>query len=78
MPVGELSYSSRYHAAEEQVDELLIANMISVINNPNLAKMLDDQELKTILSVIKNHVVLKSEIALNKQNRYLDNNDRSR
>ena len=28
---------------------------------------------KTILSVIKNHVVLKSEIALNKQNRYLDN-----
>ena len=60
------------------VDELMISNMLGFLNNPNLAKMLDDEELKSILSVIKNHVVLKTELALKVQQEYLDSNGRSR
>ena len=77
-------FGTNYHqgiqsdAVNNQADELMIANMISVLNNPHLLQMLDDEELKTILQTVKNHVVLKSKEALKWQDKYMDNNGRSR
>ena len=69
----EMQYNNvdSYHS--KLVDELMISNMLGVLNNPRLASMLDDDELKSMLSVIKNHIVIKSEIALKVQQKYLGN-----
>ena len=76
------AYGTKYHqvsdASSIQADELMIANMLNILNNPSLADMLNDDELKTILQVIKNHVVLKSKAALEGQERYLNENSRSK
>lgn len=76
--LSEMHYHYVGEGAPRATDELMIANMLSVLNNPSLAQMLDDEELKSMLSVIKNHVVLKTEMALKEQQKYLDSNGRSR
>ena len=63
------NYADSYNV--KLVDELMISNMIGVLNNPNLTQMLNEEELNSILSVIKNHVVLKSELALKVQQEYI-------
>ena len=72
------NYYQGSSADNVQVDELMIANMISVLNNPHLLKMLDDEELKTILQTVKNHVVIKSKEALKWQERYVEKDGRIR
>ena len=72
MSIDSLSYHQTSSSENRQVDELMIANMLNVLNNPSLAQMLDDEELKNILSVIKNHVVIKSREAIECQKRYQD------
>ena len=49
-------------AISRQTDELMIANMISILNNPNLWQILTEDEKQTVLSVIRNHVVLKAKL----------------
>ena len=56
--------------AERITDEVMIANMLNLLNNPVLSKMLDDNELKTVLQVVKNHVVTKADFALRRQEKY--------
>ena len=60
------------HAENAKVDELMISNMLSVLNNPTLVKMLDDEELKCLLQTVKNHVVIKSTRTLELQTAYLN------
>ena len=81
MEVKRMHYNGCYEEREAlgaQADELMIANMLNVLNNPSLAQMLDDEELKNILSVIKNHVVLKAGMTLEVQEKFINNNGRSR
>ena len=76
------AFGTRYHQGSDgdnrQSDELMIANMLSVLNNPHILQMLDDDELKMILQTVKNHVVLKSREALIWQEKYMDKDGRSR
>jgi len=59
------------HSDERMADELMIANMLNLLNNPMLAKMLDANELNTVLQTVKNHVVAKAERVLTHQNQYM-------
>ena len=63
MSIDSLSYHQTSSSENRQVDELMIANMLNALNNPHILKMLDDEELKTILQIVKNHVVIKSREA---------------
>lgn len=49
-------------ARAQQVDELAIANMLAVINNPHLCEMLSPEDFRAILEVIKNHTVVKAKL----------------
>lgn len=49
-------------ARAQQVDELAIANMLAVVNNPVLCEMLSADDLRSILEVIKNHAVMKAKL----------------
>lgn len=49
-------------ALTQQVDELAIANMLAVLNNPNLFQLLSPEEARTIMETVKNHVVIKSKL----------------
>lgn len=51
-------------------DELMIANMLNFLTNPTFSKLLADDELKTMLQVVKNHVVTKAEHVLKVQSQY--------
>jgi hypothetical protein len=62
-------YQFSYHlqsngdrALTQQVDELAIANMLAVLNNPNLFQLLSTEEARTIMETVKNHVVIKSKL----------------
>jgi len=72
MSIDSLYYHQTSSSENRQVDELMIANMLNAINNPHILKMLDDKELKTILQIVKNHVVIKSREAIVWQKRYQD------
>ena len=61
-----------------KVDELMISNMISVLNNPTLVQMLDEEELKALLHTVKNHVVMKSKRELELQSSYLTGLERNK
>ena len=65
------NFSNIPQAENAKLDELMIANMISVLNNPTLVQMLNDEELKCLLQTVKNHVVIKSKRVLVLQNSYL-------
>lgn len=75
MSIDSLSYHQTSSSDNRQVDELMIANMLNALNNPHILKMLDDEELKTILQIVKNHVVIKSREAIECQKRYQDMNN---
>ena len=49
-------------ALTQQVDELAIANMLAVLNNPILFQLLSPEEARTIMETVKNHVVIKSKL----------------
>ena len=72
MSIDNLYYHQTSSSDNRQVDELMIANMLNALNNPHILKMLDDEELKTILQIVKNHVVIKSREAIECQKRYQD------
>ena len=72
MSIDSLYYHQTSSSENRQVDELMIANMLNALNNPHILKMLDDEELKTILQIVKNHVVIKSREAIEWQKRYQD------
>ena len=83
----DLNFSSIiYNSASEfnikriQVDELMIANMLSVLNNRAIADTLEEQELDLLFQVVKNHVLLKAKMTLEEQRYWLNemNNGRSR
>ena len=58
--------SENYYIAKV-ADELMISNMLAVLNNPTLVKMLNDAELATMLKTVKEHTMISAELALNKQ-----------
>ena len=72
MSIDSLYYHQTSSPENRQVDELMIANMLNAINNPHILKMLNDEELKTILQIVKNHVIIKSREAIVWQKRYQD------
>ena len=72
MSFKNMHYSDSYNAAVNQVDELMISNMINALNNPNILKMLDDEELKMVLQTVKNHIVIKAKMSYEIQEAALD------
>lgn len=76
------AYGAEYYqgasSENRQYDELMIANMLNALNNPHILNMLDDDELKTLLQVVKNHVVIKSKAVLKWQEDYEKRNGMTR
>lgn len=76
------AYGAEYYqsssAENRQYDELMIANMLNALNNPHILNMLDDDELKTLLQAVKNHVVIKSKAVLKWQEDYEKRNGMTR
>ena len=72
MDALEMHYNSDYQVEAHQADELMIANMLNALNNPHILKLLDDEELKTLLQVVKNHIVLKAGLSLEKQQKVIN------
>ena len=75
-------FGARYHqgvtADNRQVDELMIANMLNALNNMAVFHSLNGDEQEMLIQVVKNHVVMKAQMALEVQNAYLNNNGRTR
>ena len=61
-----------------QYIELMIANMLNSLNNPSILKMMSDDELVAVVSVVKNHVVTKAQNVLKWQEDYENNNEKIR
>ena len=72
MSFKNMHYSDSYNAAANQVDELMISNMLNALNNPNILKMLDDEELKMVLQTVKNHILIKAKMSYEIQEAALD------
>lgn len=76
MNINGTQYHQYSDSDNRQVDKMMIANMLNALNNPHILKMLDENELMTILLVVKNHVVTKAENALQWQEKYIDSQER--
>lgn len=79
--MGRMIYNESYNELAiqcKQIDELMIANMISVLKEPHIIDLMSNEEVQLLLEVIKNHVVLKSEMTLEVQQKYINNNGRSK
>ena len=55
-----------------QADELMIANFIEMIKQPNLIHLLNDAEIEKIRMVVRNHVVLKANLVKEAQKQMLE------
>ena len=52
---------TQYSVQEKQTDELMIANMINALANPNISSLFSKDEYMLLCQVVKNHVVNKAQ-----------------
>lgn len=52
-----------------QTDEMMISNMLRALENPILSKLMTQDELAVLCSVIKNHVVARATMISEEQNK---------
>lgn len=72
----------RYHCEHDEVtavckqtDELMIANMINILNNPTLWEILTDSEKYLVTSVVRDHIVFKAKLARDIQDEFIRTSD---
>ena len=66
---------TQYRVQEKQTDELMIANMINALANPNISSLFSKDEYMLLCQVVKNHVVNKAQGIIEKQEQYTNQNN---
>jgi hypothetical protein len=67
---NSFEYTSSVHEASAiaaGTDELMVANMIAVLNNPAICNTLNEDELRYLVIAVKNHVVNSAKKVVNDQ-----------
>lgn len=72
--IGQVRYHNDFtqELIANQADELMIANFIEMIKQPNLIHLLNDAEIEKIRMVVRNHVVLKANLVKEAQKQMLE------
>ena len=71
--IGQVRYHNNFtqELVANQADELMIANFINVLTVGSIYCLMTEEERELIRTVVKNHTVLKSRMALEAQKQML-------
>ena len=77
--LDQLFYHSNHDnekALAHQADEMMIANMLTALNNPVIYQSLTDEEKNDIITCVKNHVALSARMTLSIQQERMNSIER--